>query len=64
MAADKKGIAILLGGPKDDEGEDAGPSDEELMTAAGEVFDAVKADDREAFAEALHAYVKLCGMEG
>lgn len=64
--ADKKGIAILLGAPSKDAGaeesEYAGPPDEELQAASDDVFDALKADDRPAFASALHSYVKLCGM--
>jgi len=72
MDPKKKGglmLAIELGKKKGDEEEKAPASErgegsksenEAFEEAAGELFDALKADDREAFSEALQAAIYAC----
>lgn len=55
-------LVLAIGGKPKDDDEDAGSSDSSLKAAADAVFDAGKGDDKDAFAEALHTYVKLCAM--
>ena len=76
MAGAKKGsgLAMLLGGsskgdPADETidistepAEDKGPS-ASFKSAADDAWDAIKADDKEAFAAALHAAVSLHGYD-
>lgn len=65
----KKGIlAIAFGKPKggggdglSDEEDDGAGEDLGLTSAANAVFTALKGDDRQGFAAALHTYVKQCG---
>ena len=61
----EKALALEEKGSKGDatsEGDEAEPADDKAV-AANEVFDAVKAGDREAFGVSLGAYVKLCLAE-
>lgn len=66
MAAEKKpSLALLIGSSKKESEEEETPmgndEDEEGYAAAiGELFDAVKNDDREGFAEAFKAAVMSC----
>jgi hypothetical protein len=63
MGKKKPGLGALvlsIGKGKDDgDGADE-ESSEDYSEAAGEVFDALKADDKEAFAEAFMAAVMSC----
>ncbi len=49
-----------LDAPDSQAGGEEEEDSEGLSAAADEVFDAVKGDDREAFASALKSFVKLC----
>lgn len=64
-AKKKPGLAVIIGmgKPKKEpeaEEEEAEASDEEYAAAADELFDALKNDDREAFASAFKAAVMSC----
>lgn len=62
-AAKKPSLALLIGTKEEDEekAEMGNDEDEESYSAAiGELFDAVKNDDREGFAEAFKAAVMSC----
>ena len=73
MSDDKKGgsaLAILLGGPKGKgiSAPEAEPSsgdvgDDPMHDAAQAVLDAIKADDADALADALHQAHILCSEE-
>jgi hypothetical protein len=47
-------------GPDDMLDDDEGDSHDDLSLIAGDVLDAIKNDDEEAFAEALQAFVASC----
>lgn len=59
-----KGLALLLGEPSD-EADDMEDMDDEAMSdkaaLAGDVMDAMRSKDKQAFADALEAFVGACG---
>ena len=63
---DPKGLAIaIMRKRKGDDGDsDEGSEDHELSAAGGNVMDALKNDDPEAFTAALKEFVSMCGGYG
>jgi hypothetical protein len=62
------GLMIAIGKSKADDGEDAPESDKDLPESdfeslAGDVFDALKEDDRKGFAAALKSAIHACSDE-
>lgn len=63
-----KGLALLLGAPKKkgdepSEAEESGEYGKLTDEYASDAFDALKADDKEAFSEALKNLVDACMMD-
>ncbi len=62
MPADKRLVAALIAKPAPGKDEpDADDAGDGLDTAAGEVMDALKNDDKDAFKSALESFVSMCG---
>ena len=59
-AAMKKPKAAMAEKPKEPDAKEPPMSKEERSALAGDVFDALKAGDRDAFGAALDGYVKAC----
>jgi hypothetical protein len=62
MKADgkKPALALVIGGAKEEAADDDAEDSGEYSAVVGELFEAMKADDEEAFAKAFKAAVMSC----